>query len=95
MYTIVLGIVSIASSFFDRRGYLGHACARAWSWLILAFEVRLIAEPDVIFQRQAPHAAADIPVGRHHEADHAVTVDQIGVDSEPRQLDPIATDGGV
>ena len=36
MYTIVLGIVSIASSFFDRRGYLGHACARAWSWLILA-----------------------------------------------------------
>ena len=36
MYTIVLGIASITSSFFDRRGYFGHACARAWSWLILA-----------------------------------------------------------
>ena len=36
MYTIVLGIVSITSSVFDRRGYFGHACARAWSWLILA-----------------------------------------------------------
>ena len=36
MYTIVLGIASITSSVFDRRGYFGHACARAWSWLILA-----------------------------------------------------------
>lgn len=36
MYTIVLGIASITSSYFDRRGYFGHGCARAWSWLILA-----------------------------------------------------------
>jgi 1-acyl-sn-glycerol-3-phosphate acyltransferase len=36
VYTIVLGIASITSSFFDRRGHFGHACARAWSWLILA-----------------------------------------------------------
>ena len=36
MYTVVLGIASITSSVFDRRGYFGHACARAWSWLILA-----------------------------------------------------------
>jgi 1-acyl-sn-glycerol-3-phosphate acyltransferase len=36
VYTIVLGIASITSSFLDRRGYFGHACARAWSWLILA-----------------------------------------------------------
>ena len=35
VYTIVLGAVSIASSLFDRRGYTAHACARAWSWLIL------------------------------------------------------------
>ncbi|HUK35543.1 MAG TPA: lysophospholipid acyltransferase family protein, partial [Vicinamibacterales bacterium] len=26
---------SILSSFFDRSGYAGHSCARAWSWLIL------------------------------------------------------------
>ncbi len=36
MYTVVLGIASITSSVFDRRGYFGHACARLWSWLILA-----------------------------------------------------------
>ncbi|HUQ88311.1 MAG TPA: lysophospholipid acyltransferase family protein [Vicinamibacterales bacterium] len=36
VYTLVLGIASITSSFFDRRGYFAHGCARAWSWLILA-----------------------------------------------------------
>jgi 1-acyl-sn-glycerol-3-phosphate acyltransferase len=36
VYTIVLGIASISSSFFDRRGHFAHNCARAWSWLILA-----------------------------------------------------------
>ena len=36
VYTIVLGLASITSSVFDRRGYFGHACARLWSWLILA-----------------------------------------------------------
>ena len=35
VYTIVLGAISIVSSLFDRRGYLAHRCARAWSWLIL------------------------------------------------------------
>jgi 1-acyl-sn-glycerol-3-phosphate acyltransferase len=35
VYTIVLGAASIASSLFDRRGHFSHACARAWSWLIL------------------------------------------------------------
>ena len=36
VYTIVLGITSITSSFFDRRGHFAHGCARLWSWLILA-----------------------------------------------------------
>src|SRR6185503_5286064 len=36
VYTIGLGIASITSSFFDRRGHFAHGCARAWSWLILA-----------------------------------------------------------
>jgi 1-acyl-sn-glycerol-3-phosphate acyltransferase len=35
VYTILLGACSIASSAFDRRGRAAHACARAWSWLIL------------------------------------------------------------
>ena len=36
IYTIVLGALSVGSSFFDRRGYFAHGCARAWSSLILA-----------------------------------------------------------
>jgi 1-acyl-sn-glycerol-3-phosphate acyltransferase len=36
VYTIVLGTASILSTFVDRRGHAAHACARAWSWLILA-----------------------------------------------------------
>jgi len=36
VYTIVLGVLSIGSSYFDRRGYFAHGCARLWSWLILA-----------------------------------------------------------
>jgi 1-acyl-sn-glycerol-3-phosphate acyltransferase len=36
LYTIVLGTLSILSTFVDRRGYAAHWCARAWSWLILA-----------------------------------------------------------
>ena len=35
VYTLVLGAASIVSSLFDRRGHFAHACARAWSWLIL------------------------------------------------------------
>src|SRR5205085_9415129 len=35
VYTIVLGAASILSSLVDRRGYMAHNCARAWSWLIL------------------------------------------------------------
>src|SRR3954452_20780597 len=36
VYTIVLGTVSILSTFVDRRGHAAHWCARAWSWLILS-----------------------------------------------------------
>jgi 1-acyl-sn-glycerol-3-phosphate acyltransferase len=35
IYTIVLGTLSIASSFLGGRGHFAHACARAWARLIL------------------------------------------------------------
>lgn len=35
VYTIVLGTISLSSSFFDRSGRFAHKCARAWAWLIL------------------------------------------------------------
>jgi 1-acyl-sn-glycerol-3-phosphate acyltransferase len=36
IYTVVLGTLSLASTLVDRRGHAAHACARVWSWLILA-----------------------------------------------------------
>jgi 1-acyl-sn-glycerol-3-phosphate acyltransferase len=36
VYTIILGTLSILSTFVDRKGHAAHWCARAWSWLILA-----------------------------------------------------------
>jgi 1-acyl-sn-glycerol-3-phosphate acyltransferase len=36
VYTAVLGTLSLGSSLIDRRGNFAHACARTWSWLILA-----------------------------------------------------------
>ena len=36
VYTIVLGTLSILSTFVDRKGHAAHWCARAWAWLILA-----------------------------------------------------------
>lgn len=35
VYTIVLGIISLTSTLFDRRGYTAHRCAQVWAWLIL------------------------------------------------------------
>ena len=35
LYTIVLGTISVASSFVDGSGDFGHRCARLWSRLIL------------------------------------------------------------
>jgi 1-acyl-sn-glycerol-3-phosphate acyltransferase len=34
-YTIVLGVLSLLSSFFDRDGRIQHGFARLWSWLIM------------------------------------------------------------
>ncbi|MBZ5647930.1 MAG: 1-acyl-sn-glycerol-3-phosphate acyltransferase [Acidobacteriia bacterium] len=34
-YTIILGTLSLLSSFFDRSGRIQHGFARLWSWLIL------------------------------------------------------------
>lgn len=45
LYTIVLGTISVLSSFVDRRGFFAHGCARLWSWLILKTTgVRIEAE---------------------------------------------------
>jgi 1-acyl-sn-glycerol-3-phosphate acyltransferase len=45
VYTIVLGTISLASSVFDRRGRIAHACARTWSrWILATTGVRVAVE---------------------------------------------------
>ena len=34
-YTLILGTISLLSSFVDRNGSFQHKCARLWSWLIM------------------------------------------------------------
>lgn len=70
IYTVVLGALSVGSSVLDRRGYFGHWCARAWSWLILAttgvdVDVRGLArlEPGRTYVFVANHQSIyDIPI---------------------------------
>ena len=70
VYTIVLGTLSILSTFVDRKGHAAHWCARAWSWLILAttgVEVRVSGlervEPGETYVFISNHQSIyDIPV---------------------------------
>jgi 1-acyl-sn-glycerol-3-phosphate acyltransferase len=42
LYTIAFGAMSIASSFFEKRGYFAHWCARTWSrWILGTTGVRV------------------------------------------------------
>ena len=36
VYTVALGTLSLLAGLVERRGRTAHACARLWSWLILA-----------------------------------------------------------
>jgi 1-acyl-sn-glycerol-3-phosphate acyltransferase len=69
LYTVVLGTLSLLSSFFDREGRVQHWFARTWSWMIL----KTIFSPVEVVGREnlpgqpavyaANHSSAmDIPV---------------------------------
>jgi len=71
-YTIVLGSLSLLSSFVDRNGRIQHALARFWSWLILKTilsPVKVLGADENTFDNTRPkvyavtHASAlDIPI---------------------------------
>ncbi len=70
LYTIVLGTVSVASSFFDRRGFFAHGCARLWSRLILRTTgVRVRARG---LERLNPHAS--YVVASNHQSIYDIPV---------------------
>lgn len=62
VYTIVLGSLSLVSSIFDRKGRFAHACARAWSRLIL---VTTGVTVDVRTQAMLPPGASYIFASNH------------------------------
>ena len=70
-YTIVLGTLSLLSSFIDRNGRIQHNLARYWSWLIMKTilsPVKVTGQPDHIDNSRprvyaVTHASAlDIPI---------------------------------
>jgi 1-acyl-sn-glycerol-3-phosphate acyltransferase len=62
LYTIVFGAMSIVSSFFDKRGYFAHWCARTWSrWILATTGVRV----DVTGLEQLDPGATYVFVANH------------------------------
>ena len=56
----------------------------------LAQEGSLIAEPDVVVEREAANAAGHEEFWRHPESDHAARVDDIHINREDGNVQPIA-----
>lgn len=66
-YTLVLGTISLLSSFFDRDGRIQHNLARLWSWLIM----KTIFSPVAV--SGAEHLAGTKP--RVYAVNHASALD--------------------
>ncbi len=69
VYTIVLGTASLLSTFFDRRGYFAHRCARTWSWLILK-----TTGVDVDVRGAAPTGGRSVVVASNHQSIYDIPV---------------------
>jgi 1-acyl-sn-glycerol-3-phosphate acyltransferase len=71
-YTLILGTLSLLSSFFDRSGRIQHNFARLWSWLVMKTilsPVKITGANERTFDNSKPkvyavtHASAvDIPI---------------------------------
>ena len=69
LYTIVLGVVSLTSTLFDRHGYTAHRCARLWARLILKTTgVR------VTVKGSAPSAASSFVFAANHQSFYDIPV---------------------
>ena len=66
-YTLVLGPISLLSSFFDRNGRIQHACARLWSRLIM----KTILSPVTVTGLDQ----IDTSVAKVYAANHASALD--------------------
>ncbi len=64
LYTIVLGTLSLLSSFFDRDGSIQHGFARTWSWLIL----KTIFSPVTVIGRENIPAGPVVYAANHQSA---------------------------
>ena len=83
LYTIVLGMMSLVSSLWDREGRTQHRFARAWSWLIL----HTIGSPAKV------HGLDKIDLSRPHvfAANHSSALDiPVLYTSLPRQFRIVA-----
>ncbi len=66
LYTVVMGTLSLLSSFFDREGDIQHWFARTWSWLILK---TIFSPVTVIGRENLPHGPAVIAANHQSAID--------------------------
>jgi 1-acyl-sn-glycerol-3-phosphate acyltransferase len=64
VYTVVMGTLSLLSSFFDHDGDIQHWFARSWSWLIL----KTIFSPVEVIGRENLHAGPAVIAANHQSA---------------------------
>lgn len=64
LYTVVMGTLSLLSSFIDRDGSIQHWFARSWSWLIL----KTVSSPASVIGRENLPAGAVVIAANHQSA---------------------------
>ena len=64
LYTIILGTLSLLSSFFDHDGSIQHGFARTWSWLIL----NTIFSPVTVIGRENIPTGSVVYAANHQSA---------------------------
>jgi 1-acyl-sn-glycerol-3-phosphate acyltransferase len=68
-YTIILGTISLLTSFVDRNGRIQHGFARLWSWLVM----KTILSPVKVTGGNFISSKADVEAGRSRPCVYAVT----------------------
>jgi 1-acyl-sn-glycerol-3-phosphate acyltransferase len=71
-YTLILGTISLLSSFVDRNGRFQHKCARLWSWLIMK---TILSPVTVTGVNHVATTAPSSPKPRVYAVTHASALD--------------------
>jgi 1-acyl-sn-glycerol-3-phosphate acyltransferase len=74
-YTLTLGTLSLASSFFDRNGRIQHNFARLWSWLIMKTIQSPVKVTGMNIDKDIDKDKSATPIPRVYAVTHASALD--------------------